>query len=151
MKLSNSEVMKEISYRWSQMDTEAKQPYNAQARQDKARYEREMELFKNKGNAKRKITESAGSENPVSDEASHHSGPAVELGTDDQVVHQQDVEMPEVKPKPILRRKPPLMIKTRQVSKLEQNQEKPKFENSMTAKKVDERVVILKEFKIEKV
>ena len=41
-----AEIMKEVSYRWSQMDEESKRPYVKQAMNDKIRYENEIRAMK---------------------------------------------------------------------------------------------------------
>lgn len=41
-----SDVVKEISYRWSQMSTRQKAPYFKMAQEDKIRYENEMKPFR---------------------------------------------------------------------------------------------------------
>lgn len=41
-----AEIMKEVSYQWSQMDKQDKQPYVHQAMEDKVRYENEIRNLK---------------------------------------------------------------------------------------------------------
>jgi len=54
--LTVAEVMREVSFRWSQMDEEAKRPYVRSAATDKLRYEAEMRAYKCPRSGKSKVS-----------------------------------------------------------------------------------------------